>query len=103
MTPEVLLQNFDPSPAEYLQNKIDYYFLPYSPQIDCSKHMRFHSEQREELTRFLLALYVKKGITASEKNVIRGLLSKIEMGDNKILSDGSKWELLYKFVFSNQR
>jgi hypothetical protein len=39
--PNALLKAFNPLPSEDIQKKMDYYFMPYAPQNNTDKHMKF--------------------------------------------------------------
>jgi hypothetical protein len=39
--PNALLKAFNPLPSEEMQKKMDYYFMPYAPQNNTDKHMKF--------------------------------------------------------------
>jgi len=41
MDPNALLKAFNPLPSEEMQKKMDYFFMPYAPQNNTDKHMRF--------------------------------------------------------------
>ena len=42
-----MLANFNPAPSKAVQQKIDFYFAPYSPEQSVSKYMRFKNEELE--------------------------------------------------------
>jgi hypothetical protein len=39
--PNQLLKAFNPLPSEEVQKKIDFFFMPYAPQRNNLKHMKF--------------------------------------------------------------
>lgn len=47
-TPEKLLEQFDPRPSLKVQEKIDYFFIPYNFEYTVSKSMKFRSNQKEQ-------------------------------------------------------
>tara|TARA_B110000285_G_scaffold161461_1_gene180317 strand:- start:592 stop:798 length:207 start_codon:yes stop_codon:yes gene_type:complete len=47
ITPEKLLEQFDPIPSDEIQKKIDFFFFPYSPKQDISKYMKFEADPEE--------------------------------------------------------
>lgn len=55
MTPEAMIQLFDRQPSPAIQDKINFYFMPYNSKTDCSKHMIFTEDklmdQIEKLTQ----------------------------------------------------
>ena len=44
MDPNALLKAFNPLPSEEMQKKMDYFFMPYAPQNNTDKHMRFEEQ-----------------------------------------------------------
>ena len=42
--PNALLKAFNPLPSEEMQKKMDYFFMPYAPQNNTDKHMRFEDQ-----------------------------------------------------------
>jgi hypothetical protein len=41
--PNELLKAFDPLPSREIQQKVDYFFMPYSAERNTLKHMKFDS------------------------------------------------------------
>jgi hypothetical protein len=39
--PNIMLRQFNPLPSEEVQKKVNYYFMPYSPERNALKHMKF--------------------------------------------------------------
>ena len=46
-TPEKLLEQFDPRPSLQVQEKIDYFFIPYNFEYTVSKSMKFQNNKKE--------------------------------------------------------
>lgn len=94
-SPRRLLEEFNPIPDSTLQRKIDFFFLPYSPHISCSKHMTFQEDLKQEHIKFIKQMYSSGSLSREEKQFLLSLLSKVEMGTNSILElSESKWEIL---------
>jgi hypothetical protein len=47
--PNALLKAFNPLPSEEMQKKMDYFFMPYAPQNNTDKHMRFEDQPSVKL------------------------------------------------------
>ncbi len=45
--PNEMLKAFDPLPSKEIQQKIDYFFMPYSAERNTNKHMKFDSPVQE--------------------------------------------------------
>ena len=43
-TPERLLMEFDPTPSHKVQDKIDFFFMPYNFESNVSKFMKFKND-----------------------------------------------------------
>ena len=80
ITPEKLLEQFDPIPSQDVQKKIDYFFFPYSPKQDISKYMKFEADIEDQRAKMLQAL-----IEASKNEKLSPREQKeIQDGINKI-------------------
>ena len=57
-TPERLLKAFDPTPSRKVQEKIDFFFMPYNLESNVSKFMKFKSND-EEINQMLISKLIK--------------------------------------------
>ncbi len=37
--------DFDPMPSKHMQEKIDFFYLPYNYKISCSKHLKYNKNE----------------------------------------------------------
>lgn len=95
MTPEALLHEFNRHPSDDLQRKVDFFYLPYNTKIDCSKHMRFHTDYKLDQLDYLRKLYLDEKLDQKEKAFISNLISRVTSGDPKLVYDESKWDMLF--------
>lgn len=44
-SPEKMIKNFDPAPSRQIQEKIDYFFMPYDLKFSISKSVKFSTRR----------------------------------------------------------
>ena len=76
--PEVLLNDFDPSPSKGVMRKYDYFFQGYNPKVHREKHMQFSSDKNSFwISQIQHILQTDSDLSYAEKKQVHSYLQDI--------------------------
>lgn len=100
VTPEILLNRFNPLPSEKILKKMDSFFDSSQLNICSAKSMKFGNEGLHDEIGVLMDLCASRDIKLEDKILIRKKISRILIQSHSAPSLKSKWGHICQFVMS---
>ena len=97
--PNVLVEQFNPLPSEKIQEKMNFFFMPYNPELSFCRHMEFKQDHAQDKLNMLMKVLCKSGneLSAQDKQAIKKRIQAIL--NNQDESQKSKWVYICNFIY----